>query len=86
MRMPVRDFGCCAAQCEGADGRGSIRAPSLRLRDPVRLWGVALFLLVRHTRDMSEVTYGIGEGAATRVSLSLPEGTAEAIRARVGKR
>jgi hypothetical protein len=30
--------------------------------------------------------YGIGEGPATRVSLSLPEGTAEAIRARVGKR
>ncbi|WP_103533375.1 hypothetical protein [Streptomyces sp. SM11] len=35
---------------------------------------------------MSESTYGIGEGPATRVSLSLPEGTAEAIRARVGKR
>ncbi|MFC5719744.1 hypothetical protein ACFP1Z_06060 [Streptomyces gamaensis] len=35
---------------------------------------------------MSEETYGIGEGPATRVSLSLPEGTAEAIRARVGKR
>ncbi|WP_326582575.1 hypothetical protein OG250_27740 [Streptomyces sp. NBC_00487] len=33
---------------------------------------------------MSE--YGIGEGPATRVSLSLPEGTAEAIRQRVGKR
>ncbi|MFI5843588.1 hypothetical protein ACIA8K_28180 [Catenuloplanes sp. NPDC051500] len=30
--------------------------------------------------------YSIGEGPATRVSLSLPEGTAEAIRARVGKR
>ncbi|MFF6778559.1 hypothetical protein ACFY8W_34125 [Streptomyces sp. NPDC012637] len=30
--------------------------------------------------------YGIGEGPATRVSLSLPEGTAEAIRSRVGKR
>ncbi|MFF5451312.1 hypothetical protein ACFY40_08750 [Streptomyces sp. NPDC012950] len=35
---------------------------------------------------MSETTYDIGEGPATRVSLSLPEGTAEAIRARVGKR
>lgn len=29
--------------------------------------------------------YGIGEGPATRVSLSLPEGTAEAIRQRVGR-
>ncbi|MGA5067267.1 hypothetical protein ACPB9E_26445 [Streptomyces exfoliatus] len=35
---------------------------------------------------MSEMAYNIGEGPATRVSLSLPEGTAEAIRARVGKR
>ncbi|KPI02330.1 hypothetical protein OK074_5331 [Actinobacteria bacterium OK074] len=35
---------------------------------------------------MSETPYGIGEGPATRVSLSLPEGTAEAIRQRVGKR
>ncbi|MEU5031065.1 hypothetical protein [Streptomyces milbemycinicus] len=35
---------------------------------------------------MSEQMYSIGEGPATRVSLSLPEGTAEAIRARVGKR
>ncbi|MFF4867661.1 hypothetical protein ACIPQA_13500 [Streptomyces sp. NPDC090109] len=35
---------------------------------------------------MSETTYDIGEGPATRVSLSLPEGTAEAIRARAGKR
>ena len=35
---------------------------------------------------MGETAYGIGEGPATRVSLSLPEGTAEAIRARVGKR
>ncbi|MEV7138589.1 hypothetical protein [Streptomyces tauricus] len=35
---------------------------------------------------MGEATYSIGEGPATRVSLSLPEGTAEAIRARVGKR
>ncbi|WP_431042935.1 hypothetical protein ACQUSR_14230 [Streptomyces sp. P1-3] len=35
---------------------------------------------------MSETSHGIGEGPATRVSLSLPEGTAEAIRARVGKR
>ncbi|MFK0217431.1 hypothetical protein ACIQWN_04470 [Streptomyces vinaceus] len=35
---------------------------------------------------MSETTYGIGEGPAARVSLSLPEGTAEAIRSRVGKR
>ncbi|MBC2875306.1 MULTISPECIES: hypothetical protein [Streptomyces] len=34
---------------------------------------------------MTEETYGIGEGPATRVSLSLPEGTAEAIRARAGK-
>lgn len=32
------------------------------------------------------MTYRIGEGPATRVSLSLPEGTAEAIRRRVGKR
>jgi hypothetical protein len=35
---------------------------------------------------MGEAAYSIGEGPATRVSLSLPEGTAEAIRARVGKR
>lgn len=35
---------------------------------------------------MSETIYSIGEGPATRVSLSLPEGTAEAIRTRVGKR
>jgi hypothetical protein len=35
---------------------------------------------------MSETSYGIGEGPAIRVSLSLPEGTAEAIRRRVGKR
>jgi hypothetical protein len=35
---------------------------------------------------MGESTYSIGEGPATRVSLSLPEGTAEAIRARVGRR
>lgn len=35
---------------------------------------------------MEENEYGIGEGPATRVSLSLPEGTAEAIRRRVGKR
>lgn len=35
---------------------------------------------------MGETTYGIGEGPATRVSLSLLEGTAEAIRVRVGKR
>jgi hypothetical protein len=33
-----------------------------------------------------ESAYGIGEGPATRVSLSLPEGTAEAIRQRVGRR
>lgn len=38
------------------------------------------------TWSRAEATYGIGEGPATRVSLSLPEGTAEAIRARVGKR
>ncbi|MFI2369140.1 hypothetical protein [Streptomyces sp. NPDC018833] len=35
---------------------------------------------------MSEVPYSVGEGPATRVSLSLPEGTAEAIRRRVGDR
>lgn len=35
---------------------------------------------------MDETPYGIGEGPAARVSLSLPEGTAEAIRRRVGKR
>jgi Arc/MetJ-type ribon-helix-helix transcriptional regulator len=35
---------------------------------------------------MGEISYGVGEGPATRVSLSLPEGTAEAIRRRVGKR
>jgi hypothetical protein len=35
---------------------------------------------------MGEAMYGIGQGPATRVNLSLPEGTAEAIRARVGKR
>ncbi|WP_045746066.1 hypothetical protein [Actinoplanes rectilineatus] len=35
---------------------------------------------------MGESTYSIGEGPTTRVSLSLAEGTAEAIRARVGKR
>jgi len=35
---------------------------------------------------MSELPYGIGEGPATRVSLSIPEGTAEAIRQRLGKR
>jgi hypothetical protein len=35
---------------------------------------------------MSEPAHNIGEGPATRVSLSLPEGTAEAIRHRVGKR
>jgi hypothetical protein len=35
---------------------------------------------------MSEMPYSIGEGPATRVSLSIPEGTAEAIRRRVGKR
>ncbi|GAA4618919.1 hypothetical protein GCM10023195_85340 [Actinoallomurus liliacearum] len=35
---------------------------------------------------MSEQAYSVGEGPATRVSLSLPEGTAEAIRQRVGKR
>jgi Arc/MetJ-type ribon-helix-helix transcriptional regulator len=35
---------------------------------------------------MSDTSYSIGEGPATRVSLSLPEGTAEAIRQRVGKR
>jgi Arc/MetJ-type ribon-helix-helix transcriptional regulator len=33
-----------------------------------------------------ELGYSIGEGPATRVSLSLPEGTAEAIRRRVGRR
>jgi hypothetical protein len=35
---------------------------------------------------MDENAYSVGEGPATRVSLSLPEGTAEAIRRRVGKR
>ncbi|MGI5286862.1 hypothetical protein ACQEVF_26490 [Nonomuraea polychroma] len=35
---------------------------------------------------MAETSYGIGEGPSTRVSLSMPEGTAEAIRRRVGKR
>lgn len=35
---------------------------------------------------MSENPYNIGEGPATRLSLSLPQGTAEAIRERVGKR
>jgi hypothetical protein len=35
---------------------------------------------------MVEMTHSIGEGPATRVSLSLPEGTAKAIRERVGKR
>lgn len=35
---------------------------------------------------MTEMPYSVGEGPATRVSLSLPEGTAEAIRQRVGKR
>ncbi|MDT0308425.1 hypothetical protein RM780_15860 [Streptomyces sp. DSM 44917] len=35
---------------------------------------------------MSETPFRIGEGPATRVSLSLPAGTAEAIRRRVGKR
>jgi len=35
---------------------------------------------------MGEREYGIGEGPATRISLSLSEGTAEAIRQRVGKR
>ncbi|MFE3444086.1 hypothetical protein ACFXNW_13720 [Nocardia sp. NPDC059180] len=35
---------------------------------------------------MGEPEYRIGDGPATRVSLSLPEGTAEAIRERVGKR
>ncbi|MDX6345361.1 MAG: hypothetical protein QOF84_151 [Streptomyces sp.] len=35
---------------------------------------------------MDETPYSVGEGPATRVSLSLPEGTAAAIRRRVGKR
>jgi hypothetical protein len=35
---------------------------------------------------MDDSAYGIGEGPATRVSLSLPEGTADAIRQRVGRR
>ncbi|MEO3790918.1 hypothetical protein ABGB14_11925 [Nonomuraea sp. B10E15] len=35
---------------------------------------------------MKEDSYAIGEGPATRVSLSLPEGTAAAISERVGKR
>lgn len=35
---------------------------------------------------MNEPSYNIGEGRAIRMSLSLPEGTAAAIRKRVGKR
>ncbi|MEU1430217.1 hypothetical protein ABZ412_24370 [Nocardia sp. NPDC005746] len=35
---------------------------------------------------MAQPAYDIGEGPATRMSLSLPEGTAEAIRRRVGTR
>ncbi|KIQ61619.1 hypothetical protein TR51_20035 [Kitasatospora griseola] len=35
---------------------------------------------------MAESVYNIGDGPAVRVSLSLPEGTATAIRDRVGKR
>ncbi|MEU6721493.1 hypothetical protein ABZ897_59485 [Nonomuraea sp. NPDC046802] len=35
---------------------------------------------------MNEGSYNIGEGPATRVSLSLPEGTAMAMHERVGKR
>lgn len=35
---------------------------------------------------MNESSYNIGEGPASRMSLSLPEGTAAAIRKRVGKR
>ncbi|MFI1419697.1 hypothetical protein ACH4VX_17215 [Streptomyces sp. NPDC020731] len=31
-------------------------------------------------------TYSVGEGPATRVGLSLPEGTAKVMRRRVGKR
>jgi hypothetical protein len=34
----------------------------------------------------TEDQYPIGEGPATRVSVSLPEGTARAIRDRVGRR
>ncbi|WP_149830347.1 hypothetical protein [Streptomyces tailanensis] len=35
---------------------------------------------------MSEISHGIGEGPATRFSVLLPEGTARAVRERVGKR
>ena len=42
--------------------------------------------LFDNVAPMSEIPYSVGEGPATRVSLSLPEGTAEAIRRRVGKR
>ncbi len=35
---------------------------------------------------MAEQEYGIGEGPATRVSLSLPLGTLQAIRSQVGDR
>lgn len=35
---------------------------------------------------MAESEYPVGDGPAVRVSLSLPEGTAEAVRAVTGKR
>jgi hypothetical protein len=59
---------------------GSSAAP-YRRHDPRR---------ISHSFDnldrMEEENYSIGTGPATRVSLSLPEGTADAIRRRVGKR
>lgn len=42
-------------------------------------------MVVNNMTVMSDHTYNIGEGPATRVSLSLPEGTAAAIRRRVGR-
>jgi hypothetical protein len=36
--------------------------------------------------EWAKKVYGIGEGPAKRVSLSLREATVEAIRARMGKR
>lgn len=35
---------------------------------------------------MSAGTYALGEGPSTRLSLSLPQGTADAVREMVGKR
>ncbi|BDH70122.1 hypothetical protein MTP06_35710 [Streptomyces sp. PLM4] len=71
LRVPVQDGLKRRPGLEGAAGAGSPRAVSYFFDTIGR---------------MVEGEYGIGEGPATRVSLSLPEGTAEAIRARVGKR